>query len=116
MYLRLGAIVLTLLVASCASKNDSTARTSARPAEATSFTGRLQSGVMGIGGEHTGWVLAGDGASGGIEVDVSKVKEEARANDGKRVMITGRMVEKNYTERGKVSVLVAERIKPAPKP
>jgi len=81
----------------------------------TTFTGRLQSGVVGIGGEHTGWILAGDGSSGGIEVDVSRVRDAASANDGKRVTIKGRMVEKNYTERGKVQVLVAESITPAPK-
>ena len=86
------------------------------PKPPTTFTGRLQSGVVGIGGEHTGWILAGDGSSGGIEVDVSRVRDAASANDGKRVTIKGRMAEKNYTERGKVQVLVAESINAAPKP
>jgi hypothetical protein len=81
----------------------------------TTFTGTLQSGVVGIGGEHTGWILSGDGATGGIEVDVSRVRDEARANDGKRVTITGRMSERNYTERGKVPVLVADSIAAVPK-
>ncbi|HEV8290380.1 MAG TPA: hypothetical protein VGP94_00585 [Tepidisphaeraceae bacterium] len=82
----------------------------------TTFTGTLQSGVVGIGGEHTGWILSGDGATGGIEVDVSKVRDQASANDGKRVTITGRMSQRNYTERGKVPVLIAEAITAAKKP
>ena len=110
------SILTVVLVAGCQTQEKPAGDRREEQKPATSFTGRLQSGVMGIGGEHTGWVLAGDGASGGIEVDVSKIKEEAKANDGKRVTITGRMVEKNYTERGKVSVLVAESIKAAPKP
>jgi hypothetical protein len=72
--------------------------------------------MMAIGGEHTGWVLAGDGSSGGIEVDVSRVKSDAEKNAGKRVTITGKMSEKKYVERGKVKVLVAEKIVAAPAP
>jgi hypothetical protein len=83
---------------------------------ATTFTGVLQSGLVAIGGEHTGWMIAGDGAVGGVEVDVSKLREEARANDGKRVTITGRMINRNYTERGKTAVLVADSIRAAGKP
>ena len=79
------------------------------------FTGTLQSGVVGIGGEHTGWIIASDGGAGGMEVDISKVREDARANDGKRVTITGKVINKNYTERGNVQVLVADSIKPAAK-
>jgi hypothetical protein len=82
----------------------------------TNFTGTLQSGVVAIGGEHTGWMIAGDGAVGGVEVDVSKVREEARRLDGKRVTITGKMINRNYTERGKTAVLVADSIKAAVKP
>ena len=83
---------------------------------ATSLTGVLHSGIAAIGGETTGWRLAGDGQTGGIEVDVSAVADAARAHDGKRVTVTGRMVDRDYTERGKVPVLVAERIEPAPEP
>jgi hypothetical protein len=82
----------------------------------TTFTGTLQNGVMGIGGEHTGWILVGDGEAGGIEVDVSRVMQNAKALAGKRVTITGRMSERNYTERGKTAVLMAESIVEAPKP
>src|ERR1051325_8784936 len=81
----------------------------------TSFTGTLQSGVLAVGGEHTGWIIAADGAAGGLEVDVSKVREDARGNDGKRVTVTGKVINKTYPERGKVMVIVADSIKPAPK-
>jgi hypothetical protein len=86
------------------------------PQQPTTFTGTLHSGVVAIGGEHTGWIIAADGAAGGMEVDVSRVREDARALDGKRVTISGKVSNRNYTERGKVAVLVANSIKPAEKP
>ena len=109
-------IAIALLLCSCESQNKSVSSgEGGTPAAPTTFTGTLQNGVMGIGGEHTGWILVGDGETGGIEVDVSKVTRIARDLAGKRVTITGRMSERNYTERGKTPVLVAESIVEAPK-
>src|SRR6185295_6074268 len=111
-------ILVAVVLAGCESQN----RTPAPVNETqdvgapTSFTGTLQSGVVAVGGEHTGWIIAADGAAGGMEVDVSKVREDARSLDGKRVTITGKVINRNYTERGKVIVIVADTIKPAPKP
>ena len=78
------------------------------------FTGTLQGGVVQIGGETTGWRLAGDGGTGGLDVDVSRVLDKAKDLDGKRVSINGRLTDKHWPERGKVQVLVAEKIAPAP--
>src|SRR6266550_3975358 len=62
-------IAIALLLCSCESQNKSvSSNESAAPAPPTTFTGTLQNGVMGIGGEHTGWILVGDGETGGIEV------------------------------------------------
>ena len=80
----------------------------------TPFTGTLRGSAVAIGGETTGWRLEGDGATGGIDVDVSKVRQRAAALDGKRVEITGRMTTRTWTERGEQQVLVAERIEEAP--
>ena len=80
----------------------------------TEFTGTLRGGTVAIGGETTGWRLEGDGATGGIDVDVSKVRQRAQALDGKRVQVTGRMTTRNWVERGEQQVLVAERIEEAP--
>ena len=79
------------------------------------LTGTLRGGMMGVGGETTGWVLAGDGATGGIEVDVSRVKPQAKQLDGQRVAVTGMMRDKDYVERGTVRVLVIDQIRLAPK-
>jgi hypothetical protein len=112
------AIVVTVVafgVAGCASDG---ARPSEKPSEPTKevrmerIAGTLQSGFMGIGGEHTGWALL-DGEGPGAkqtEVDVSRVREAARAADGKRVTLVGRWVEKRYVERGVTRVFAAERI------
>ena len=109
-------IVLALFIGACDSQSKPPPTSNNQPmAQPTTFTGTLQSGVMGIGGEHTGWILVGDGEAGGIEVDVSKIKSNARDLAGKRVTITGKMSDRNYTERGKVAVLVAESITEAPK-
>lgn len=78
------------------------------------FTGTLRAGMMGIGGEHTGWVLegAGDGRGGGLMVDVSRVRDEARALEGRSVVIRGHVEDRRYVERGTVKVLIAASISP----
>ena len=110
-------ILVAVLLAGCESQNRQPppVNESQDVGAPTTFTGTLQSGVVAVGGVHTGWIIAADGAAGGMEVDVSKVKEDARANDGKRVTVTGKVINKNYSERGKVMVIVADSIKPAPK-
>jgi hypothetical protein len=86
-----------------------------RPAvdpELVSRTGTLRSGFMAIGGEHTGWELHGDEVRR-LEVDVTAVQPEAIRNDGRRVTITGRMIERRYVERGATRILMAEQIERA---
>ncbi len=92
---------------------DATSRAAAGAPERSGMTGTLQSGAVAVGGETTGWRLVGDGQTGGIEVDVSKVQDRAKALDGTRVMITGHMTERDWPERGKTQVLVAEKIEEA---
>ena len=94
---------------------DATSRAAAGAPERSGMTGTLQSGAVAIGGETTGWRLVGDGQTGGLDVDVSNVKDRAEALDGKRVTITGRMTERDWPERGKTQVLVAEKIEEAQK-
>lgn len=120
------ALVALICVAGCsANSNDGGGGGGApttRPAGAaatpatrpTTFTGSLRGGMMAIGGETTGWTLVGDAETGGIQVDVSRVHDQAQKYDGKRVTITGRMTERDYVESGRTQVLVAEKIEPAP--
>jgi hypothetical protein len=82
----------------------------------TTLTGTLQGGAVAVGAETTGWRLVGDGATGGIDLDISKVQARAKSLDGKRVTVTGRMSTKNWPERGQTQVLVAESLEPAPSP
>lgn len=72
--------------------------------------GTLRGGIMGIGGESTGWVLLYDSNHGRrtIEVDVSGVKQGApRAGN---VIVKGKVVLHNYPERGPTLILKATRI------
>ena len=82
----------------------------------TEFTGTLRGGAVAIGGETTGWRLEGEGETGGLDVNVSKVRDRAKQLDGKRVTITGRTTRRNYVERGGTPVILAETIQPAPQP
>ena len=82
----------------------------------TTLTGKLSSGAVAVGGETTGWRLIGDGQTGGIDVDVSKVKARAKFLDGQRVTVTGRMTSRSWPERGDTPLMVAESIEPAPAP
>jgi hypothetical protein len=81
-----------------------------------SLVGTLRGDMMAIGGETSGWVLAGDGATGGIELDVSSVAARARELEGQRVSVTGKMTDRKYVERGTVRVLVVDQIVSAPEP
>lgn len=95
------------------SRRESARDTAVAPAPATNLTGTLRSGVAAIGGETTGWRLVGDGATGGFDVDVSRVQARAKQLDGQRVTVTGRMTTKSWPERGDTPVLVAEKLEPA---
>ena len=109
------------LTCGCTSKDDAARHDTPRNAVPltppstgpVSQTGTLRGGMMAIGGETSGWTLVGDGAVGGLELDVSRVQEAARRLDGKRVTATGRMVDKKYVERGTVRVLQVETLKEA---
>ena len=81
----------------------------------TTLTGTLRGGMMAIGGETTGWSLVGDGAVGGVELDVSRVREDAKKLEGKRVTVNGHMVDKKYVERGTVRMMRVEKIQAAAK-
>ncbi|HEV2295862.1 MAG TPA: hypothetical protein VGR35_18595 [Tepidisphaeraceae bacterium] len=76
----------------------------------SSLTGTLRGGMMAIGGETTGWVLARDGGAGQVDLEVSAVREQAKRLDGERVTVLGRMIQRTYTERGVVPVMVVEKI------
>lgn len=107
--------VLAAAVSGCASSGVEPRKgdASVTPGETMDrLTGTLRSGFMGIGGEHTGWALLdGDGPGAKqTEVDVSRVRDAARAADGRRVTLVGRWVEKRYVERGVARVFAAERI------
>ena len=88
------------------------ARPASRPAatQPTSFTGTLRGHVAAIGGDTTGWRIEGDAQTGGIEVDVSRVRPRAEALEGKRVTVTGTLTTRGYVERGLVQVIVADSI------
>lgn len=115
-------IAMMALACGCASNDENS---NPRPATAraepitppstqmTTLTGTLRGGMMAIGGETTGWTLVGDGATGGIDLDVSKVQAQAKRLDGKRVNVTGRMVDKKYVERGTVRMMMVEKIQAA---
>jgi hypothetical protein len=74
------------------------------------ISGTLQSGMAGIGGEHTGWVL--QRPQGAVEVDVSAVQEQAQELDGQQVTVRGQVVQRQYVERGRTPVLRAQQIQP----
>jgi hypothetical protein len=124
----IASLVALAAVAPTACRNDNDRATESRDPDAstsaaktpatqsTSFTGTLRGGAVAIGGETTGWRLEGDGQTGGIDVDVSKVRDRAKQLDGNRVTITGKMTKRNYVERGETPVILAETIQPAPQP
>jgi hypothetical protein len=74
----------------------------------TSMVGVLRGGIMGVGGEHTGFVLSRDGKPD-AEVDMSRVADSANFVN-KRVVIKGSWIDKKYVERGVTPVFVVQSI------
>ena len=114
----LGALVVSLPACQTDRGSAARGRTSrdagdAAAAPSTSLTGTLRGGAAAVGGETTGWRLVGDGATGGFDLDVSRVQSRARQLDGRRVTAKGRMTTRNWPERGPTQVLVVDRLEEA---
>lgn len=78
--------------------------------EVMTVTGVLRGGIAGIGGEHTGWQLERDGGLPPLELGVARVTDAVKKLEGKRVTVTGRMIDKKYTERGVTRILRANSV------
>jgi len=75
-----------------------------------SLNGKLKGGIMGIGGESTGWVLEYQIKAGPrqIEVDCSGL-DAGKIPEGS-VRVTGKVFKKIYRERGPTLILQATKI------
>lgn len=73
------------------------------------LTGKLEGGIMAIGGESTGWRLEYLSPAGkqSIEVDCSALKDVPEGP----VRVSGKVVTKDYVERGPTLVLKATAVK-----
>ena len=76
------------------------------------YTGRIKSGFVGAGGEHTGWMLLRGGKEPDLEADPSAVMARAKELDGTQVKASGTLYEKAYVERGTVQILKIESLTP----
>jgi len=76
-----------------------------------SLKGKLKGGLMGVGGETTGYALVEPRlASSNIEVDMSGIKDAGKL-DGKDVLVTGVFQTREYVERGKVVIFKARSVR-----
>lgn len=86
--------------------------------QAATYTGVLLGDIMAGGGETTGWMLNQLDDQGNVlqatDVDVEKVKDTAEQLKGSKVRITGAVIEKDWPERGKTKIIVAEKIEEVP--
>jgi hypothetical protein len=82
--------------------------------EAQIYTGKLKSGFVAGGGEHTGWMLLRGGKEPDLEADVSAVLSRAKELEGTKVKARGTFYEKVYVERGAVKILKIDTLQPAP--
>lgn len=96
----------------CAGKSGAGERVSAADLREgkVEIIGILQGGQIAIGGETTGWVLNLGDDRGAVEVDVTKVANQAAVAEGKRVVIAGEVVKKAYVTRGEVKTVVVDSL------
>jgi hypothetical protein len=83
--------------------------------EVVTLTGKLQRGVMALGGETTGWTMPYVSAQGlkTIEVDFTTASGE-KPVDGKAFKVTGKVILKRYIERGPTLILSAAKVENPP--
>ena len=71
----------------------------------------MAAGSVAIGGEHTGWQIERDGGLTPIELGIGKIgRETAQKFEGKKVAVTGKMIDRKYVERGVVKILRADSV------
>ena len=94
-------------------QRDATPQTNPEAEGRVTVNGILRSGYVGIGGEHTGWMIQPGGGQPPIEVNIVAVQDQANQLDGMSVTATGKYTEKKYVERGPTQILIVEELKRA---
>ena len=81
------------------------------PGPEVSLRGKLKGGLMGPGGETTGYALQEARlAQTSIEIDMSGIKDASKL-DGRDLTVTGAFQTRQYVERGKVIIFKAISVK-----
>ena len=81
------------------------------PGPEVSLRGKLKGGLMGPGGETTGYALQEARlAQASIEIDMSGIKDASKL-DGRELTVTGAFQTRQYVERGKVIIFRAISVK-----
>jgi len=81
------------------------------PGPEVSLRGKLKGGLMGPGGETTGYALQEARlAQASIEIDMSGIKDASKL-DGRELTVTGAFQTRQYVERGKVIIFKAISVK-----
>jgi len=81
------------------------------PGPEVSLRGKLKGGLMGPGGETTGYALQEARlAQNSIEIDMSGIKDAVKL-EGKELTVAGVFQTRQYVERGKVLVFRATSVK-----
>ena len=104
-------VVSSGLLAGCASSSEPREPESGNQVmQSVTAVGVLRGGMMGIGGESTGWRLESSEREQSLELDVSRVRQAAEGLAGMKVRATGRMTTVEYVERGATQVLQVESL------
>lgn len=107
-----GLLVLVMAVATLSACANKGARNSADAANNT-FTGTLRNDAAAASSENTGWSLGTSTGQSIVMVDVSKVADQAKSLEGRRVTIHGQMSTRKGPNDTTVAVLVADQISPS---
>ncbi len=106
-----GLLVLVMAAASLSACAHKGARNDAAATNNT-FTGTLRNDAAAASSENTGWSLGTSAGQTIVMVDVSKVADQAKNLEGKRVSITGQMSTRPGPNDTTEAVLVADQIQP----
>lgn len=81
------------------------------PNKVDTLVGTLKKDRMAVGGESTGWTLNYRDVAGNHVIEVDFERDiVGKAHDGTTVRVTGKLVVREYVERGNVQTLIISKL------
>lgn len=108
-----GTAVVTVGSMGAGSRPAATGPAPATAADVMTFTGKLTTGMMAIGGETTGTIISDGKTSYELDIKDAALKTKANGLSGKQVAVTGKLTLKEGIEVGQRRIITVQTLEAA---